>query len=165
MKDSRGTRRGSEGTSDSGEESRRTIPVREFAKRLLSTGVDAVHLTEEGLKQMIGDVNPREAVGTLFDTVSKGTDTLQAVLIREARRYLDAINLRDELGDLLENYTIHVEAQLHFEPREKSHKKKGRSSKSSRRKEARVETERFNFKLVPKEEREKSEDGSEEETD
>ncbi len=127
------------------------MPVREFMRRVLATGVDAVQITEDGLKTLVGDVNPREAVSGLFDTVSKGTDTIQSVLVREARRYLDAINLRDELGDILSNYTIEIHANVNFVPREKEKApRRRRTSRSRNVEEAKIEAENFSVRFVPK---------------
>ncbi len=136
------------------EHRRQGIPVREFAKKLFSTGADAMAATEEGLRSLVGDVNPREAVSGLIESVTKGTDTVQLVLMREARRYLEAINLQDELGRVLSNYTIEVNARINFVPRDKSaEKKKGKGAKGRETGSARLETESYAFKLTPKEAR------------
>jgi hypothetical protein len=135
--------------SERDDDARRGSPrLGDLAKKIFSTGAEAMHLTEEGLRNVLGDVSPREAVSGLFESVSKGTDTLQSIFMREARRYLDAINFRDELGRVLANYTIEINAKVNFVPREKPpERRRGRHAD----KDARIETEAFKVKFVAKE--------------
>lgn len=151
--------RSQERSAERDDDARRGAPrLGDLAKKLISTGAGAVHLTEEGLRNVLGDVSAREAVSGLFESVSKGTDTVQSVLVREARRYLDAINLRDELGKVLANYTIEVNAKVNFVPREKApERKRGKADK-----DARLEAEKLRIKLVPKEGMEEAEGEGEE---
>lgn len=127
------------------------IPVRELARKLFSTGAEAVQITEEGLRNLVGDVNAKETVKELLDSVTRGTDTIQSLMVREARHYLDTINFRDELGKVLSNYSIEINAKVNFVPREKTpDKKKGKGAQ--RDSDARIESERFKVKFVSKDE-------------
>lgn len=151
-------------TTDRPEEGRRPgIPVREFARKLISTGAEAVAATEEGLRNLVGEVNARETVSGLIESVSKGTDSIQSTLVREARRYLDAINLQDELGRVLSNYTIEVNARINFVPRDKSADKKKSKSKADKpdKDAARLDAQSLKFKFIEKVTGEESEEGGE----
>jgi len=155
-KDGRDTGRSGQ---DRGDEAKR-IPVRELARKLFSTGAEAVQLTEEGLRSLVGDVNAKETVKDLLDSVTRGTDTIQNLMVREARHYLDTINFRDELGKVLSNYSIEINAKVNFVPREKSpEKKKGRGA-SRDSDAARIESEKFKVKFVAKEEENGDSDGN-----
>lgn len=146
MKDSRDQ----DGNKERGEE-RRTPVVRGLAKRLFSTGAEAMQITEEGLRTLAGEVSAKEIVKELVDGVTRGTDTIQSIFAGEARRYLDTINFRDELGRVLSNYTIEVNARINFVPREKApEKKKGKASRDTDA--AKLEAEKLKIKFVSKDE-------------
>lgn len=132
-----------------GERDRKSALVKEVARRLFSTGAEAVQLTEDGLRSLVGEVGAREAVKEIIDQVTKGTDTLQSILAGEARKYLDTINIRDEVGKVLANYSIEVNAKINFVPKEKGQEKR-RSKKDGD--SAKLESERMSIKFVAKEE-------------
>lgn len=134
--------------SDKGSGDRKSALVKDVARRLFSTGAEAVQLTEEGLRSLVGEVGARETLREVIEQVTKGTDTLQSILAGEARKYLDTINFRDEVGKVLANYSIEVNARINFVPKEKgSEKKRGKKDSDA----ARLETEKMAIKFVSKE--------------
>ncbi len=140
---------------DKGEDAKRSAAtLRKLASKFINTGAEAVSLTREELRTIV-ELNPRDALGVLVETLLKGTDQLQTILVREAQRYLNAIDLRDELGKVLSNYSIEVQATINFVPRGKAaQKKRGKNKKSDA---AELEAERLKVTFVPKEEEEEEE--------
>ena len=141
-------RRDKERTEDGRYRSPHLIKI---AQKLINTGAEAVHITREELRTLV-ELNPREAVGVMLETVLKSTDQLQTILVREAQRYLNAIDLRDELGKVLSNYTIEVNASINFVPREKASGRGILRRKGGQDENAKVETEAFKVTFVPKNE-------------
>lgn len=146
-----GSDRSGDRSTDRAEEGRHS-PVRDLARKLFSTGAEAVQLTEDGLRNLVGEVNAKDSLKELLDSVTRGTDTVQNLLVREARHYLDTINFRDELGKVLANYSIEVNARINFIPREKTPEKKKGKTSSKDPEAARLEAEKCKVKFVAKEE-------------
>ncbi len=140
---------------DKTEDSRRSSAnLRRIASKLINTGAEAVHITRDELRAIV-ELNPRDAISVLVENLMKGTDQLQTILVREAQRYLNAIDLRDELGRVLSNYSIEVHATINFVPKTRPGGRK-RDKKGSDA--AELETERLKVTFVPK----KDEDSGEE---
>ncbi len=137
-------------SQDRSEDAKRSAAtLRRLASKLINTGAEAVSLTRDELRTIV-ELNPRDAVGVLVESLLKGTDQLQTILVREAQRYLNAIDLRDELGKVLANYSIEVHATINFVPRGKgAHKKRSKGKQPEEA--AELEAERFKVTFVPKE--------------
>ncbi len=135
--------------SGKGDDSRRSAAnLRRIASKLINTGAEAVNITRDELRAIV-ELNPRDAIGILVENLLKGTDQLQTILVREAQRYLNAIDLRDELGKVLSNYSIEIHATINFVPRAKSGSRK-RDKKGSDA--AELEAQRVKVTFVPKKE-------------
>ena len=94
--------------------------VPEFVRKAAVAGLGALFLTEEGLRNLAGQLKlPKEMLGYLASQAERTKDEVTRVLSEELRRFLQSERLREEWVRLLKGMTLEVKAQIRLVPGEK----------------------------------------------
>ncbi len=94
--------------------------ISDIARRLLLTGVGAIFMTEESIRNAISDLKlPKEAVGYVFEQAKKQKDDLVTIVAAEVSKFLSKINVHEEITKVLTSLQIHIDATLSFTPKGK----------------------------------------------
>jgi len=92
----------------------------DFVKKVVSTGIGAFFLTEEALKTAIQEKNlPLDIVQNLMQNMKGMKDEVFKQVKSELSGYLDKIDVSKEIGKILENYDLDVQAKIKFTKRKK----------------------------------------------
>ena len=91
--------------------------VPDIVRRAVLTGVGALFMTEEGLRNMVGDLKlPKDALGFLLAQADKTRTEVARVVTQEMRRFLESETLRREIWKLLTGVTLEVNATIQLKP-------------------------------------------------
>ena len=91
--------------------------VPEAVKRALLTGVGALFMTEEGIRNFVGEVKlPKDAVNFLLSQAEKTRGEVTRVITQEFRRFLESETLRRELLKIMSSMTLEVKASIKLKP-------------------------------------------------
>lgn len=92
----------------------------DMARKILLTGIGAIFMTEESIRNAIGDMKlPKDAVGYVLDQAKKQKDELVAVVAEEVSRFFSKIKVHEEIQKALSALQIHIDARLSFSPKGK----------------------------------------------
>ena len=110
-------------------------------KKLISTGIGAVLMTEEGIRNAITGISlPRDAKKYLMDQASRRKEEVTSIISSEVKNFLSRINLHEEVKRALNGMTIDIQATIRLSdklaPKLKSQKISTRKTprKASKRK-------------------------------
>ena len=93
----------------------------DFMRRALVAGVGALFLTEEGIRNLVGELKlPKELIGALLAQADKTKQEVVHTLGEELRRFFESAQLHRELSKLLTDVTIEVKAEVRLRPDHKS---------------------------------------------
>lgn len=85
----------------------------DIVKRALLTGVGALFMTEEGIRNMVGEMKlPKDALAFLVAQADKSRSEVTRVVSQEVRRFLESETLRREIWKVLTSVTLEVNASL-----------------------------------------------------
>ncbi len=84
-------------------------------RKILTTGVGAALMTESGLRNAISDIKLRDY---LSRQASKGKEELTKVLVSEIKRFLERIDLHEEIRKALTGMKLEVQATVTLAPRD-----------------------------------------------
>jgi hypothetical protein len=91
--------------------------VPDIVRRAVLTGVGALFMTEEGIRNLVGDMKlPKDAIGFLLAQAEKTRTEVARVVTQEVRRFLESETLRREMWKLLTSVTLEVNASVHLKP-------------------------------------------------
>ena len=91
--------------------------VPDLVRRAVLTGVGALFMTEEGLRNMVGEMKlPKDALGFLVAQAEKTRGEVTRVVTHEVRRFLESETLRRELWKVLTGVTVEVNATISLKP-------------------------------------------------
>ncbi|MCY1023231.1 hypothetical protein [Pyxidicoccus sp. MSG2] len=95
--------------------------VPEFVRRMAVAGLGALFMTEEGIRNLAGQLKlPKEALGFILGQAEKTKDEITRVVTDELRRFLQSEKLRDEFLKLMSGMTVEIKAQIRLVPPEKA---------------------------------------------
>ena len=98
-------------------EDRRAGIVPDIVRRAVLTGVGALFMTEEGIRNMVGDMKlPKDALAFLVAQADKTRGEVTRVVTQEVRRFLESETLRRELWKVLTSVTLEVNASIQLKP-------------------------------------------------
>lgn len=104
--------------------------VPEFVRKVAVAGLGAIFMTEEGIRNLAGQLKlPKEVLGFILSQAEKTKDEVGRVLTEELRRFLQSEKLREEFVKLLSGMTLDVRAQIRLVPSDKD--KKGASEEGA----------------------------------
>lgn len=87
--------------------------VPDIVRRAVLTGVGALFMTEEGIRNLVGDMKmPKDALAFLIAQADKTRSDVARVVTHEVRRFLESETLRREMWKLLTGVTLEVNATI-----------------------------------------------------
>jgi len=91
--------------------------VPDIVRRAVLTGVGALFMTEEGIRNLVGDMKmPKDALAFLIAQADKTRTEVARVVTHEVRRFLESETLRREIWKLLNGVTLEVNATIQLKP-------------------------------------------------
>jgi hypothetical protein len=97
--------------------------VPEFVRKVAVAGLGAIFMTEEGIRNLAGQLKlPKEVLGFILSQAEKTKDELGRVLAEEVRRFLQSEKLREEFVKLMSGMTLEVKAQIRLVPADEERK-------------------------------------------
>jgi hypothetical protein len=91
--------------------------VPEFMRKVAVAGLGAIFMTEEGIRNLAGQLKlPKEVLGFILSQAEKTKDEVGRVLAEELRRFLQSPKLREEFVKLMSGMTVEVKAQIRLVP-------------------------------------------------
>jgi hypothetical protein len=91
--------------------------VPEFVRKVAVAGLGALFMTEEGIRNLAGQMKlPKEVLGHLLAQAEKTKDEVGRIASEEIRRFLQSDKLREEFLKLLSGMTIEISAQVRLVP-------------------------------------------------
>ncbi|TMA31899.1 MAG: hypothetical protein E6J88_03240 [Deltaproteobacteria bacterium] len=91
--------------------------VPDIVRRAVLTGVGALFMTEEGIRNMVTDMKlPKDALAFLLSQADKTRTEVARVVTQEMRRFLESETLRREIWKLLTGVTLEVNATIQLKP-------------------------------------------------
>jgi hypothetical protein len=96
--------------------------VPEIVRRAVLTGVGALFMTEEGIRNLVSDMKlPKDALAFLLAQADKTRGEVTRVVTQEVRRFLESETLRREIWKLLTSVTLEVSAEVRLKPTGEPH--------------------------------------------
>ena len=90
-------------------------------KKVLTTGVTAAFMTEEGVRAVLKDLPlPKDMVGSLVENAKTTKTEFVASVKNELRTYLDKIDLAKEIDKIAEKYDFEVKATISLKKKKKT---------------------------------------------
>lgn len=103
--------------------------VPEFVRKVAVAGLGAIFMTEEGIRNLAGQLKlPKEVLGFILSQAEKTKDEVGRVLAEELRRFLQSEKLREEFVKLMSGMTMEVKAQIRLVPADEEKAEKGESA-------------------------------------
>lgn len=96
----------------------------DLLKKVLTTGVTAAFMTEEGVRTVLKDLPlPKDMVGSLVENAKNTKTEFVSSVKNELKSYLDKIDLSKEIDKIVEKYDFEIKATVSLKK-----KKKGKSA-------------------------------------
>jgi len=91
--------------------------VPDIVRRAVLTGVGALFMTEEGIRNLVGDMKmPKDAIAFLMGQADKTRAEVARVVTQEVRRFLESDTLRREIWKMISGVTLEVNASIRLKP-------------------------------------------------
>jgi len=91
--------------------------VPDIVRRAVLTGVGALFMTEEGIRNLVGDMKmPKDALAFLMAQADKTRSEVARVVTQEVRRFLESETLRREIWKVVTGVTLEVNATIQLKP-------------------------------------------------
>ena len=89
----------------------------DIVRRAVLTGVGALFMTEEGIRNLVGDMKmPKDAIAFLMSQADKTRVEVARVVTQEVRRFLESDTLRREIWKMISGVTLEVNASIRLKP-------------------------------------------------
>ena len=96
--------------------------VPDIVRRAVLTGVGALFMTEEGIRNLVGEMKlPKDALGFLVAQADKTRSEVTRIVTQEVRRFLESETLSREIWKLLTSVTLEVNATVQLKPSGEPH--------------------------------------------
>ncbi len=107
-----------------------TEGLSEGLKKLLTTGISAVLMSEEGVRQYVQELKlPKDALGTLVKGIAKSKEEIVTRVGTEFSKLVEKIDLIEEMAKFLRENKIKISAEIEFSKKEKTKPEKNKSEK------------------------------------
>jgi hypothetical protein len=91
--------------------------VPDIVRRAVLTGVGALFMTEEGIRNLVGEMKlPKDALAFLVSQADRTRGEVTRVVTHEVRRFLESETLRREIWKVLTGVTLEVNATIQLKP-------------------------------------------------
>lgn len=95
----------------------------DLIKKVLTTGVTAAFMTEEGVRAVLKDLPlPKDMVGSLVENAKHTKSEFVASVKNELKSYLDKIDITKEIDKIAEKYDFEVKATIGLKKKKKTAK-------------------------------------------
>lgn len=92
----------------------------DLIKKVLTTGVTAAFMTEEGVRAVLKDLPlPKDMVGSLVENAKSTKTEFVSSVKNELRTYLNKIDITKEIDKLAEKYDFEVKATISLKKKKK----------------------------------------------
>ena len=89
----------------------------DIVKRAVLTGVGALFMTEEGIRNLVGEMKlPKDALAFLVAQADRTRGEVTRVVSQEVRRFLESETLQRQIWKLLTSVTLEVNASIKLKP-------------------------------------------------
>lgn len=103
----------------------------EGLKKILTTGISAVLMSEEGVRQYVQELKlPKDALGTLVKGIAKSKEEIVTRVGTEFSKLVEKIDLVEEMTKFLRENKIKISAEIEFSKKEKNKSEKNKAEKS-----------------------------------
>src|SRR4051795_12428487 len=87
--------------------------VPEFVRKVAVAGLGALFMTEEGIRNLSGQLKlPKEVLGYILSQAEKTKDDIGRTISEEIRRFLQSPKLREEFLKLIAGMTLEIKAEM-----------------------------------------------------
>jgi hypothetical protein len=94
--------------------------IGDLLKKVLTTGVTAAFMTEEGVRAVLKDLPlPKDMVGSLVENAKHTKTEFVASVKNELKMYLDKIDVTKEIDKIAEKYDFEVKATISLKKKKK----------------------------------------------
>lgn len=94
--------------------------VSDGLKKIITTGISAVLMSEEGVRQYLQDLKlPKDAIGSLIKGVSKSKEEIVTRVGHEFSKLVEKIDLVEEMSKFLRENKIKISAEIEFSKKDK----------------------------------------------
>ena len=94
----------------------------EFVRKMAVAGLGALFMTEEGIRNLAGQLKlPKEVLAFVLSQADRTKDELGRVISEEVRKFLQSERLREEFLKVVAGTTLEIKAQVRLtsEPEDK----------------------------------------------
>ena len=95
---------------------------------------------DEGIRKLIRDALPKEIVGHVTRTVDQGKDEIVKAVGQQTRKFLENIDLGQEIQNILTSVSLEFRTELRFIPNDQAVKPEGRVTMKVKQGEKEVES-------------------------
>lgn len=107
----------------SDEEDKKESGLQDIIKRVVSVGVGAAFMTEESVRNILGDLPlPKDIVSGLVQNAKGAKDEFTQGLREEFKKYLSHLDTENIVDYIAENYDVEVNASFSFKKKAKGNK-------------------------------------------
>ncbi|OIQ16466.1 MAG: hypothetical protein BM556_15100 [Bacteriovorax sp. MedPE-SWde] len=94
-------------------------PFGDVIKKVVSIGVGAAFMTEESVKNALGDLPlPKDIVNGLLQNAKSSKEEFLASMKEEVSNHLSKVDPKKLVQEVLEDYDVNIEAKLSFTKKE-----------------------------------------------
>jgi hypothetical protein len=94
--------------------------IGDLLKKVLTTGVTAAFMTEEGVRAVLKDLPlPKDMVGSLVENAKNTKTEFVSSVKNELRNYLDKIDISQEIDKIAEKYDFEIKATISLKKKKK----------------------------------------------
>ncbi len=92
-----------------------TSKVTDWVKKTVLTGVGAVFMTEEGIRNALSDMKmPKTVIAAAVSQAEKTKKEVSSMIAKEVREFLDRIKVEDIIQKVLAGQSIEIRATIEF---------------------------------------------------
>ena len=107
------------------EEEKDSKNISDLLKKVVHTGISAAFMTEDAVKNIVGDLPlPKDVVNGLVQNAKNSKDEFIKSAKSELKSYLNRIDLQKEIDRILEENDLEVKATIRFKKKPGSKRKK-----------------------------------------
>jgi hypothetical protein len=105
--------------SEKNEKSGEIKGLGDIIKRVVSVGIGAAFMTEESVKNVLGDLPiPKDVIAGLVTNAKGAKEDFTKSLREEFRKYLTKLDTEKLIDYILQNYDVEVNANFSFKKKE-----------------------------------------------
>ncbi len=108
---------------DTTETPKNNASVSDGIKKILTTGISTVLMSEEGVRQYLQDMKlPKDALGSLLKGVAKSKEEIVMRVGNEFSKLVEKIDVVEEITQFLRENKIKISAEIEFSKKTKTKK-------------------------------------------